>query len=417
MRNATLTLCSVFWLLLWLTPAYAGQDPSIYLLLINIPSRTMDFYIGHHLVKQYRVAVGKADTPTPLGTYSIFYKEVNPAWYPPERPGFSVPSGPDNPLGYRWMGFWENYGIHGTNAPWAIGMAVSNGCVRMREEDVEELYASIPCGAVVKTVYDRVRLHVDRDGWVFLSIYPDLYDYKKVTLAQVDSLVATAGLKDWVGAEMLQHFIAEQGERQILLGQIHNIKVNQMSLPSKAVTKNHITYIPVDAIAASLHIPIVWDAGKQTVQWQGRCFPGISKGKSIYMTEDNAQKLFGYRKRWDENTLKIMIPTLRLQDRVVSFEVHRQNGQIAIPVLTLADLLGRKVNWEPGQRRMRAGVRWFPVTLINGIPYITENVAREYFDTDFTWNDKEQTAAIRFPIHPVDYSMYLDYMGDFTDCR
>jgi lipoprotein-anchoring transpeptidase ErfK/SrfK len=58
--------------------------------------------------------------------------------------------GPANPLGARALYLGSTlYRIHGTNAPWTIGQAVSSGCIRMRNEDVIELYERVPVGATV----------------------------------------------------------------------------------------------------------------------------------------------------------------------------------------------------------------------------------------------------------------------------
>jgi len=114
----------------------AAQQSNSPQIIINLPSRTLQLYYGNTMSKEYYVAIGKPSTPTPMGNFYIVSKERDPIWIPPGS-NYVVMSGPDNPLGYRWMEFLPLYGIHGTNAPWTIGMAVSNGCVRMREEEAE----------------------------------------------------------------------------------------------------------------------------------------------------------------------------------------------------------------------------------------------------------------------------------------
>jgi lipoprotein-anchoring transpeptidase ErfK/SrfK len=58
--------------------------------------------------------------------------------------------GPDNPLGARAMYLGNSlYRIHGTNQPWTIGSAVSSGCIRMRNEDVTDLYERVKVGTRV----------------------------------------------------------------------------------------------------------------------------------------------------------------------------------------------------------------------------------------------------------------------------
>ncbi|WP_448572469.1 L,D-transpeptidase, partial [Trichothermofontia sp.] len=64
-----------------------------------------------------------------------------------------IPPGPDNPLGPRWIGFWtdgKNFiGFHGTPNESLIGQAVSHGCVRMRNQDIQALYAQVEMGTPV----------------------------------------------------------------------------------------------------------------------------------------------------------------------------------------------------------------------------------------------------------------------------
>lgn len=97
-------------------------------------------------LRGYDVGLGK-DDKTPLGTFTIQTQLKNPDWY---HEGRRIPFGdPRNLLGTRWMGF-ENkvgvsgFGIHGTSEPDTIGKSLSNGCVRMRNPEVEELYELVP---------------------------------------------------------------------------------------------------------------------------------------------------------------------------------------------------------------------------------------------------------------------------------
>jgi lipoprotein-anchoring transpeptidase ErfK/SrfK len=95
-------------------------------------------------VKIYGIAVGKKSTPSPNGNFHIASRVVKPTWY---QPGKVVGPGPANPLGTRWMGLgFKGYGIHGTNRPTSIGKAASHGCIRMRNQDVEELFELVQVG-------------------------------------------------------------------------------------------------------------------------------------------------------------------------------------------------------------------------------------------------------------------------------
>jgi lipoprotein-anchoring transpeptidase ErfK/SrfK len=105
---------------------------------------------GEEIFKSYLVSTGK-DNSTPVGNFKITNKLLNPAWF---RAGSVVPAGsPENILGTRWMGFeLAGYGIHGTVDPQSLGKQVTQGCVRMANNEVEELYSIVPEGTEVAIV-------------------------------------------------------------------------------------------------------------------------------------------------------------------------------------------------------------------------------------------------------------------------
>ncbi|MEK6635801.1 MAG: L,D-transpeptidase family protein [Planctomycetota bacterium] len=104
---------------------------------------TLTLLLNDHYVKQYRIGTGKNDK-TPVGTFEVKNKIKEPTWYSPN--GGVFPYGhQENILGTRWIGFKDKpdvigYGIHGTTLPETIGTASSNGCVRMINGEVEELF-------------------------------------------------------------------------------------------------------------------------------------------------------------------------------------------------------------------------------------------------------------------------------------
>ncbi|MFH0764607.1 MAG: L,D-transpeptidase family protein [Candidatus Omnitrophota bacterium] len=103
------------------------------------------------IFKTYRVSTGK-NSSTPVGSFAITSKIIDPPWYPPS--GGMIPSqDPRNVLGSRWLGLSKpSYGIHGTTQPESIGQSVTEGCVRMKNSDVEELYSIVPVGTEVVIV-------------------------------------------------------------------------------------------------------------------------------------------------------------------------------------------------------------------------------------------------------------------------
>lgn len=104
--------------------------------------------------KRYRVGTGKYER-TPTGTFQVVEKQEEPTWWPQGR---EIPFGhPENILGTRWMSIRatgdtpdaRGYGIHGTWDDSSIGKSESAGCIRMKNEDVEELFIYVPAGAEV----------------------------------------------------------------------------------------------------------------------------------------------------------------------------------------------------------------------------------------------------------------------------
>ena len=117
-------------------------------IVISIPDKRLVLYEGGEAVRVFDVAVGKPSTPTPQGEFQIVQRIPYPTWF---GPNIVVPPGKSNPLGTRWLGLSiAGYGIHGTNVPSSIGKAASHGCIRMRNQDVEELFELVGVGVKVE---------------------------------------------------------------------------------------------------------------------------------------------------------------------------------------------------------------------------------------------------------------------------
>ena len=102
------------------------------------------------IIKTYVISTGENNS-TPVGVFKIVIKLINPTWF---KTGAVIPpDSPENILGTRWMGLdIEGYGIHGTREPEKLGQHVTSGCIRMSNEDVEELYGIVPMGTKVVIV-------------------------------------------------------------------------------------------------------------------------------------------------------------------------------------------------------------------------------------------------------------------------
>lgn len=126
-------------------------------IVVDRASFRLRLYKSLELVETYPIAVGRVGRETPAGLYRIQNKAVNPAWtmpdsdwVAPEDRGKVIPGGvPENPLKSRWLGVYDGVGVHGTDDTASIGTQASQGCIRMRISDVEELYDEVPVGATI----------------------------------------------------------------------------------------------------------------------------------------------------------------------------------------------------------------------------------------------------------------------------
>lgn len=106
-----------------------------YTIIIEIDEKKLYLFEDEQLVKEYPIASGMKNMPSPIGTWKITDKGK---W--------------DKSFGGHWMGLnvpWGTYGIHGTSREGSIGRAVSHGCIRMYNKDIKELYNIVPIDTLV----------------------------------------------------------------------------------------------------------------------------------------------------------------------------------------------------------------------------------------------------------------------------
>jgi lipoprotein-anchoring transpeptidase ErfK/SrfK len=134
---------------------YTGEEkPGT--VIINTPERLLYLVESGGKALRYGIGVGRPGF-TWAGVKYVSQKREWPDWRPPDemlrrRPDLPhyMSGGPENPLGARALYLGSSlYRIHGSNEPWTIGTQVSSGCIRMRNEDVIDLYGRVPVGAKV----------------------------------------------------------------------------------------------------------------------------------------------------------------------------------------------------------------------------------------------------------------------------
>jgi lipoprotein-anchoring transpeptidase ErfK/SrfK len=138
--------------------SYEGREEAG-TIIINTRERMLYLVRGQGRALRYGIGVGRPGF-TWSGVHHISQKREWPDWTPPDemlkrRPDLPrhMVGGPDNPLGARAMYLGSTlYRIHGSNEPWTIGTQVSSGCIRMRNEDVMDLYGRVKIGTKVVVI-------------------------------------------------------------------------------------------------------------------------------------------------------------------------------------------------------------------------------------------------------------------------
>jgi len=135
----------------WVRASAVRLEPVRTRIDVDVSARTLTLYRSGRVVLTAPVAVGSTATPTPVGRYYVNQR--------------LVPADPNGPFGPAALGVsaysnvltgWAQggpIGIHGTNEPWSIGRAVSNGCIRLPNTTLERVFRLAPAGTPV-TIHD-----------------------------------------------------------------------------------------------------------------------------------------------------------------------------------------------------------------------------------------------------------------------
>lgn len=258
-------------------------------IVINTASRGLYFYNHGVKTRLYPIAIGSPSTPTPVGYFKIIEMEVNPTWTDPKT-GKSIESGPSNPLGYRWMRIYGNYGIHGTNNEASIGTYVSNGCIRMFERDVEELFDLVDMGTPVDIMYNRVVVEKADDDTIVYYIYPDGYGWQPLKTADVSEWLKGFGVDAFVSDDDITKKINDSDGQPTFIAKAYELRVDGKSLEKKAVVKDGVVYLPAIPVAESVGTYLNNNGGVLVSQY-GKAPACVFKNQ-IFINADDAEVLF-----------------------------------------------------------------------------------------------------------------------------
>ena len=193
-------------------------------IVINVPEMRLYYFNPKKgTVRTHPVTVGEEETPTPIGTFRIVDREIDPEWNIPSKlqPKYRtkiMPAGDDNPIGKYWLGLSRRgYGIHGTDNPWSVGRILSNGCIRLYPEDIESLFDLVPKGTVVEILYEPVKFGI-REKIIFVEIHDDPYGLIEDLEEHTRSVAKKMGVSDSVDWEKVYLAMEEKNGVPVPVG-------------------------------------------------------------------------------------------------------------------------------------------------------------------------------------------------------
>lgn len=156
-------------------------------IVINVAEMRLYYYPPEGTtVEVLPIGIGQAGRETPRNwVTAVERKQEGPTWVPTANtrreyakegktlPAM-VPAGPDNPMGLYAIYIGRLYAIHGTNANFGIGLRVSQGCIRLRNDDIKYLFDNVPVGTRVQIIDQPVKYTTEPDGSHWLEVHEPL---------------------------------------------------------------------------------------------------------------------------------------------------------------------------------------------------------------------------------------------------
>lgn len=156
-------------------------------IVVNVAEMRLYYYPkGGNTVEILPIGIGQAGRETPRNwVTTVQRKQEAPTWSPTANtrreyaregktlPAF-VPAGPDNPMGLYAIYIGQLYAIHGTNANFGIGLRVSQGCIRLRNDDIKYLFDHVPVGTRVQLIDRPVKVTTEPDGSRWVEVHEPL---------------------------------------------------------------------------------------------------------------------------------------------------------------------------------------------------------------------------------------------------
>ncbi|MFK0372722.1 L,D-transpeptidase [Enterobacter sichuanensis] len=190
-------------------------------IIVNAAEMRLYYYPpGGTTVEVLPIGIGQAGRETPRNwVTAVERKQEGPTWSPTPNtrrayaaegktlPAF-VPAGPDNPMGLYAIYIGRLYAIHGTNSNFGIGLRVSQGCIRLRNNDIKYLFDNVPVGTRVQLIDQPVKVTTEPDGSRWVEVHEPLsrnraeFESTRKVPLPISAALRTELINEGAGAEL-----------------------------------------------------------------------------------------------------------------------------------------------------------------------------------------------------------------------
>ena len=190
-------------------------------IVVNVAEMRLYYYPpGSNTVEVLPIGIGQAGRETPRNwVTAVERKQVGPTWSPTPNtrrdyaaegktlPAF-VPAGPDNPMGLYAIYIGRLYAIHGTNSNFGIGLRVSQGCIRLRNNDIKYLFDNVPVGTRLQLIDRPVKVTTEPDGSRWVEVHEPLsrnraeFESTRKVPLPISAALRTELINEGAGAEL-----------------------------------------------------------------------------------------------------------------------------------------------------------------------------------------------------------------------
>lgn len=365
---------------------------------IDILSRSLYYIEDDVVVKRYPVAVGKANSQTPIGEFKILNKIVNPYYAKHKIAGGS----PKNPLGSRWMAFKPSYGVHGNNNPKSIGTFVSAGCVRMYDKDVKELYEKVDVGIPVTVKYEPIKVEKDINNEnPIIIVYPDYYSRAPGLDKMIHEKLIELNLTENIDSNKMSKLKKLINKEVVIFSNKWAYLLNGNYITNDVVSIDNNLYVNIDKVCDFFNIDLYSTEAVDVVTIFNNNMKIIENNGNRYVPINILENHLGgtHKVNQDQQTINYDFNYILFNNKLVKGEAIDIEGNTSVSVESITNMFADEFNASEDEASITINNKAVIYETVNGMQYISLNELLK--QTDFIAN-----------LHTKD--KYIEILGDIN---